>query len=138
MHGDAPGIGFFVEDALQFAAHHFALGDHLREFVAADRFAQGGLRAHGDGLDEVLDFENGFLGVPDQPEHDGVDIDGDGVAGERGFGGDVGHADALVHVGAEGFEDGDDVAQAGAAQADVSAQAQDRDFFPLADHFDRE
>ena len=138
LHGDAPRVRLFVEDALQFAAHGFAFGDHLGEFVAADGFAQGGLRAHGDGLDEVLDFEDGFLGVPDHPEDDGVDVDGDRVAGQRRFGGDAGDADTLVDVGAERFDDRNDVAHAGSAQADVAAEAQHGDLFPLADDFDRE
>jgi hypothetical protein len=138
LHGDAPGIGFLVEDALQLAAHHFALGNHLRQFVAADRFAQRGLRAHVDGVDEVLDFENGFLGVPYQPENDGVHVHGNGVAGESGLGGNAGYADALVDIRAERFDDRNNVAQAGTAQADVAAQAQHRDLFPLLHHFDRE
>ena len=79
-----------------------------------------------------------FLGVPHHPEDDGVDVDGNGVAGERGFGGDAGDADALVDIRAERFDDGNDVAQAGAAQADVAAEAQDGDLFPLPHDFDRE
>ena len=86
LDGDAPGVGLLVEDALQLVAQRLALGDHLRQLVAADGFAQGGLRAEGDGLDEILDLEDGFLGVPDQPEHDGIHVDRDGVAGQGGFG----------------------------------------------------
>src|ERR1022692_4274638 len=62
----------------------------------------------------------------------------DGIARERGLGGDAGDADALVHVGAERLKDRDDVAQARAAQADIAAQAQDGDLFPLAHDLDRE
>ncbi len=123
---------------MQLAAHGFALGDHLGEFVAADGFAQGGLRAHVDGVDEVLNFKNGFLGVPDHPEDDGVDVHRDSVAGERGFGGDTGDANALIHIGAERLEDRDDVAHAGAAQSDIASQAEDCDLFPLLHDLDRE
>src|SRR5208282_4596024 len=70
LHHDAPRVRLLIENALQLAAESFALGDHLREFVAADRLAQRGLRAESNGLDKVLDFENGFLCVPDQPEND--------------------------------------------------------------------
>jgi len=44
----------------------------LGEFVAPDRFAQRCLRAHRNGLNEILDLEDGFFCVPDQPEDDGV------------------------------------------------------------------
>ena len=63
-------------------AECFAFGDHLGELVAADGFAEGCLRAQGDGLNEVLDFEDGFFRAPDEPEDDGIDVDGNGVAGE--------------------------------------------------------
>jgi len=39
LNGDAPRVGLLVEDALQFVAERIAFGDHLRQFVAADRFA---------------------------------------------------------------------------------------------------
>ena len=45
LHRDAPRIRLLIENALQFAPQGFAFGDHLRQFVAADRFAQCGLRA---------------------------------------------------------------------------------------------
>ena len=54
-----------------------------------------------DGVDEVLDFENGFFGVPHHPEDDGIDVHRHRVASERGFRRDAGDADALVDVGAE-------------------------------------
>ena len=99
-----------------------ALGDHLRQFVAANRFAQRGLRAHVDGLDEVLHFKNAFLRIPYQPEHDGIDIHRDGVAGQRGFGRDVGHAHALIDIRAESFYDRHNVKQARPAQPDILAE----------------
>src|SRR5438067_4363818 len=61
LNRDSPRIRLLIQNALQFAAQRLALGDHLREFMAADRFAQAGLRAEGDCLYEVLDFENAFL-----------------------------------------------------------------------------
>jgi len=94
--------------------------------------------AHGDGLDEVLDFENGFLGVPDQPEDDGVDVDRNRVAGEGRFRRDAGHAHALVHIGAQGFDDGHNVEDARAAESDVVAQAQNGDLLPLLHYLDGE
>src|SRR5579872_6928054 len=138
LYGDAPRIGLLVEDALEFATESLALGDHLGEFVASDRLAQSGLGGESDGLDEDLDFEDRLLGIPDHPEDDGVDVDGDGVAGQGGFGRNAGDADSLVDVRAERFEYGNDVAHAGAAQADIAAETQDGDLLPLADDFDGE
>jgi len=106
--------------------------------MAADGFAQRGLRAHGDGLDEILNFQDRFFGVPDHPENDGIDIDRNGVAGERGFGGYAGGADALVHEAAEGIEDGEHMEPAGPAQAHVAAKAQNGHLFPLVRHLDEE
>src|SRR3954452_25271949 len=138
LNHDPPGIRLLIENALQFAAQRFALGDHLREFMATDRFAQARLRAQCDRLYEVLNFEDAFLSIPDHPEHDGVDVDWHGVASERGFRRDAGHPDALVHVRTQRFKDWNDMAKAGAAQADVTTQAQDGNFLPLAHNLDRE
>jgi hypothetical protein len=41
----------------------------LRQFVAADRLPQRGLRTEGDGFDEVCHFQDRLLGIPDQSEH---------------------------------------------------------------------
>ncbi len=113
LHRDAPRIGLLVQDALQFTAQRLALGHHLRQFVPADRFPQRGLGAHVDGLAEILDFQNRLLGVPYQPEHDGVHIDRNRVASQRGFRRDVGDAHALVHIAAEGIDDRDNVKKPG-------------------------
>ena len=99
LHGNAPGIRLLVEDALQFVAEGFTFGDHLCQFVAADGFTECGLRAEGDRLDKVLNFENGLLGVPDHPEDNGVDVHRDSVTGERGLSRDTCNTNALVHVG---------------------------------------
>jgi len=122
---------------LQFAAHGFALRDHLGEFVAADGFAQGGLRAERDGVDEVLHFEDGFFGVPDDPEDDGVDVDGDGIAGQRRFGTHAGDADALIDHLAQRVDHGNHEEHPGLAQADIAAETEHGDLLPLPHHADR-
>ena len=113
LNRDAPRVRFFVQRALEFDADGLSFGDHLGEFVAADGF----------------DFENGLFGVPDDPKIDGVD--GDGVAGEGGFGFDVADADALIDGGADRVDDGDDPEHAGAAHALEATEAEDGDAFPL-------
>ena len=98
LDGDAPGCCLLVEDLLELATEGLALGDHLSKLVTADGLAQGGLRAEGDGLEEVFDLEDGLLGVPHQPEDDGIDVDGNGVTGERGLCADGGNAHTLIDV----------------------------------------
>ena len=105
--------------------------------MTPNRFAQAGLSAHGDGLYEILDFENRFLGVPYQPKYDRVDIYGDGIAGECGFRGDAGHANSLIDVAAESIDDGNHVENARPPEPDIPAQPQYRDFLPLIGHLDR-
>ncbi len=95
------GLVFSSRMRCSSLAQHLALGHHLVQLVPADRFAQRGLRAQRDGLREVLHFQNRLLRVPHHPEHDGVHVHRHGVARQRGFGRDVGHAHALVHVAAE-------------------------------------
>ena len=119
-------------------AHAFALGDHLRKFVAADGFTKSGLGAHVHRIGEVLDFENGFFGVPHQPEDNRVDVDRDGVSGERGFGGHGRDTNALIDKAAERVHDGHDEEDAGAAQAAVAAKTEDGDALPLLHNLDRE
>ena len=123
---------------LQLLAEHFALRHHLVQFVPADGFAERGLRAHVDRAGVVLHFQDGLLGIPDHPEDDGVHVYGDGVAGERGFGADVGDADALVDIAADAVDDRDEVKDTGSAQTDVAAEAEDCDPLPLVGHADGE
>ena len=42
--------------------------------MTADRLAQPGLRAHLNRLSEIFHFQNAFLRIPDNPEHNRVDI----------------------------------------------------------------
>ena len=51
---------------------------------------------------------------------------------------DGGDADALIDVAAEGFDDGNDEEEAGAAQAAIPAEAEDGDLLPLVDDLDGE
>ena len=138
LHGDSPRGGLLVEDLLQLVAECLALGDHLGELMAADGFAKGGLRAEGDSLGEVLDLEDGLFRVPDEPEDDGVDVDGHGVAGEGGFGADGCDTDALIDVAAQCLDHGNDEEEAGTPQSAVATEAQHGDLLPLVDDLDGE
>ena len=138
LHGDAPRIGLLVENALQLAPHRLAVRNHLRQLVPSDRFAQRGLRAHRDGLHEILHFEDRFLRVPHQPEHDGVHIHRHRVARERGFGRHAGHAHPLIDVPAERIDNGNHVEQARPAQSDIASEPQQRHLLPLIGDLDGE
>jgi hypothetical protein len=105
--------------------------------VAADGLTEGGLGGHGDRHLKVLDFQDGLFGVPDDPEVDGVDADGDGVLGEGGLCLDVADADALVDGGADGIDDGDDPEHAGPAHTLEAAETEEGDALPLIGDADR-
>src|SRR5271170_4882933 len=83
-----------------------AFRDHLRQLVAADRFTQRRLRAAADGVVKILDFEDALLGIPHDPEDDGIDIDGHGIARESGLGADIGDTHALIHHSTDSIENG--------------------------------
>ncbi len=119
-------------------AEHFALRHHLVQLVPPDGFPQRRLRAQKNGLHKVLHLKNGLLGIPHHPEHNRVHIDWNGIARERGFGRDAGHAHALIHEPAQRIHDGNNDEHARAAQAEVASQAQHRDLFPLIRHLDGE
>ena len=136
LHGDPPGIRLFVENPLQLLAQHLPLGDHLRQVVPANRFPQARLRAQGDGLVEIRNLQDRFLGVPHQPENDGVDVHRNGVARQGRFRADVGHPNALVHIGADAVHYRDDEEKSRPTQPDVFAEAQHRGFLPLRRHLD--
>src|ERR1700722_9147268 len=104
--------------------------------MAANRFTERGVRAESDGLHEVFDFEDGFFRVPDEPEDDGVDVDGNSVAREGGFGVYRREADALIDVAAQAVNDGNDEEDARAPQSSVAAEAQHSNALPLVDDLD--
>lgn len=60
------------------------------------------------------------------------------VAGQRGFGGDAGDADALIDVSAHGVDNGNQPKHARLAQASIAAEPQNGNLLPLPDHFDGE
>ena len=135
LDGDAPGVGFSIKDQLQLLTHGLALGDHLRQLVAADGFTQSGLGAHVHGVSEVLNFKDGFFGVPDEPEDNGIHIDGDGVARQGGFSGNRSDADTLIHETAKRIHHGHDEEETGATKTTVAPEAENRDPLPLLHHF---
>src|SRR5258708_40123876 len=106
--------------------------------MAADGFTERRLCTHVHGVSKVLDFENGFFSVPNQPEDNCVDVDRDGVSRERRFGSDGRDTNALIDKAAQRVHHGHDEEDAGAAQAAVAAKTEDGDALPLLHNLDRE
>ncbi len=90
--------------------------------MTADGFPERGLRAHIDGFEKILHFQDRLLRVPHQPENDGIDVHRNRVASQRGFRRHVGHAHALVYERAERLNERNNVKDPWPAQADVTAQ----------------
>src|SRR5262249_17197948 len=105
-------------------ADRLPLGDHLRQLMAADGFAERGLRGHADSVFKALHFQNGFFGVPDNPEENGVNTNWDGVPRKRRFGLHVADADTLIDCGADGIDNGDDPEQSWAAHSLETAETE--------------
>ena len=103
-----------------------------------NRFAQRRLSAQSDRFGEVFDFENTFLGVPHDPEHNRIDVHGNRVPGKSRFRGNVCYTDSLIHETAEGVDYRNDVEEPRSSQSLIPAKPQHRDFLPLIRHFQRE
>src|SRR4029453_3820115 len=79
----------------------------------------------------VLPPERRLLGVVHHPEQHRVDVDRHGVRGQRLLRREAGGDRALVDPGRHAIDEWDDPEQAGAAQADEAAEAQDHGPLPL-------
>ena len=112
LHRDTPRIGLLIEQPLQLAPHHLALGDHLRQLMPPDRLSQRRLRAHEYRVLIILHLEHALLGVPHDPKNDGIHVGRDRVLGQRGLGRDARDSHALVHHAADRVDDRNDVERA--------------------------
>ena len=79
----------------------------------AEDAAERGLRDLRRGAEVVEDLDDGVLGVDDAEVDDGVDLDGDVVAGDALLAGDVHRHGAQVDVD-HAVDDGQDDEEAGA------------------------
>jgi hypothetical protein len=99
-----------VDDGLDSDVKGFAVGEEAVEVDFAEDRAQGGLCELRGLVDVVGDFDDGLGGVDDAEGDDGVDLEGDVVAGDDVLRGDFHRllaetdADDLV----EGAEDPDE------------------------------
>jgi len=120
----AEGCGVAVDDGLDALVEGFAMGEELVQIDLAKDGAEGGLGELGGLVDVIGDLDDGLGGVDDAEGDDGVDLEGDVVAGDDVLRGDLhgflteGDADDLV----EGPEDEDDAGTFGGRDA---AEAKD-------------
>ncbi len=131
LHGDAPGGGALVDDLLQLGIHLGPPDQDICQGHLPNDLAQRGLGSPGDGGAVVGHFQGGFLGIPHQPEQHRIHIDRDGVLGQRFFGAERCHHDAVVDPVGEGIDDGDNPKQPWPGQPLELTQVQHDRFFPL-------
>ena len=133
---EAEGRGVAVDDGLDALVELVAVGEHLVEIDFAEDGAQRGLGELRGLVDVVGDLDDGLDGIDDAQGDDGVDLEGDVVAGDDVLRGDLhgllaqGDADDLV----DGAEDEDD-AGAGGVVADA-AEAEDDGALVLLEDLD--
>jgi len=79
----APFIGSVVQNVAQFGIDGITGGEGVVQGELTDHVTQRGLGELFDGLGEVADLVNGFVGVGDLEIEQGVDVDGDVVTGDH-------------------------------------------------------
>jgi hypothetical protein len=85
----AEGGGVAVDDGLNALVEGLAVGEELVEIDLAEDGAEGGLGELGGLVDVVCDLDDRFDGVDDAEGDDGVDLEGDVVAGDDVLRGDL-------------------------------------------------
>jgi len=114
---DSEGGGVSVDDGLDALIELLSVGEESVEIDLAEDGAEGGLGELGGLVDIVGDFDDGLGGVDDAEGDDGVDLEGDVVAGDDVLCGDFhgllteGDADDLV----DGADDEDEAWALGGA-----------------------
>ena len=136
LHGYAPRVRLLVEDLLQLSPQRLAIGHHVGQHVSADRLSQRRLRAHPNRVTEVLDLQNRFLRVPHHPEHDRVDKDRHGIAGQGRFRLHFRHPDPLVNEITHCVDDRNDGEQPRSAQPAIHPEPEHGCLFPLGRNLD--
>ncbi len=141
---DAPLVGGFVQDVAQFGVDGVARSEGEIQGQFADHVTQRGLGEFLDRLGQVADLIHGLVGVGDLEIEQGVDVDGDVVAGDHVLAGEVvdrlAQVDAVFHAlhhdgvaavvrfvvtpvdGAHLVENGHDDVNAGGEGLEISSQ----------------
>jgi len=123
-HLDAEGGGVAVDDGLDTLVEAVAVGEELVELDFAEYGAEGGLGELAGLIDVVGDLNHSLSGVDDAKSDDGVDLEGDVVAGDDVLGWDL--HDLLAERDANHLIEGaEDQNNAGALGWDDVAEAED-------------
>lgn len=80
---DTPFVGLSIDNFADLGGNFVALAEDFVEVEVASDVAEGGLGEGAGGVAVISGFEDGFLSVDDARIDDGVDIDGDVVAGNN-------------------------------------------------------
>ena len=130
---DAPVDGGIVDHDRQALIEAFAVGEQIVEFALADDRPQRGLRDLPDGELIVLDIDDGLARIDDLEVDDGVDADGDVVAGDALLSGNR-HRDDLEIDLLQIVDERDDRRQPGRFGLGIhSAEAEDHPALILSD-----
>ena len=112
LNPDAPGVRGVVKDVLHHPGHLLLLLQDLHEGLGAHHVPQGGRCQQLGGFGITLHIADGGHGILNVVVDDGVDADGDAVAGEDLLGGDVeGDGPEVDHR--DGVDAGEDEEEAG-------------------------
>lgn len=132
---DTPFVGLGVDDFADLGGDFVTFAEDFVEVEVTGNVAEGGLGEGAGCVAVVRGFEDGFLGVDDAGIDDGVDIDGDVVAGDNFLFRDIHRGSANVNF--EHFVDvRDDDTEAGVQSARIAAEAEDDAAFVLVNDAD--
>lgn len=132
---NTPFVGLGVDDFADLGGDFVAFAKDFVEVEVAGDVAEGGLGESAGGVAVIGGFEDGFLGVDDASIDDGVNIDGDVVAGDDLLFRDVHRGGADVDL--DHFVDvRNDDAEAWVQGARIATEAEDNAAFVLVDDAD--
>lgn len=130
---DTPFVGLGVDNFADLGGNLVAFAKDLVEVEVAGDVTKGGLGESAGRVAIVCGFEDSFLSVDNAGVDDGIDIDGDVVAGDNFLFRDVHWGGADVDF--KHFVDiGDDDAEAGIQGAGIFPEAKDNAAFVLVDN----
>ena len=102
--------------------------------MLANGIAQRRLCRTQDGLGIILYLKACFLGIPDHPKQNGVNVNGNRVSGQRLLGGKRGRCGALVDMGSNRVDERNAEIRPRTCNFAEFAETQDNNALPLGSH----